>query len=238
MTWNTTAPDGTKSVKANETILQANTSYILTTQQRDHYWNEDANNDGHHKKIELPDIVNINSDPFSLDANGDPTVLSTGQDCMYYTRPKTATEATVSQIMEPFAYTIKDPGGTPVNQYMQLGFRAMIHWVNNGNNPFLQADVVYSHNIALQAAGTPGLVRNGQGDYTITFANAMPSQYYVVFGGAIRNASDTSPIQLQVKPSTNVATTNMTATSVRIVFLGSDDGVHDPLRAWMAVCGG
>jgi len=51
--WNTTAPDGTKSVKANETILQANTTYIETTEAVDHYWNIGADEDGHHKQVQM-----------------------------------------------------------------------------------------------------------------------------------------------------------------------------------------
>lgn len=53
MTWNTLWPDGSKTVKANETPGQQNTTYIKTTMQEDHYWDEDGTKDGRHKKVEM-----------------------------------------------------------------------------------------------------------------------------------------------------------------------------------------
>ena len=53
MAWESTAPDGTKSVKANETILQSNTTYTETEMNIDHYWNVGANEDGHHKQVQM-----------------------------------------------------------------------------------------------------------------------------------------------------------------------------------------
>lgn len=54
MPWNSTWPDGSKSVKGNEASGAQNTTYIETEMQDDHYWNEDSNKDGHHKKVEMP----------------------------------------------------------------------------------------------------------------------------------------------------------------------------------------
>jgi len=51
--WNAVSPDGTKSVKANETIIQANTSYIEVTENIDHYWNVGADEDGHHQQVQM-----------------------------------------------------------------------------------------------------------------------------------------------------------------------------------------
>lgn len=61
MVWNTTAPDGTKSVKANTTILQANTTYTeetlgnntATGRQKDHFWNVGVDEDGHHRAVRM-----------------------------------------------------------------------------------------------------------------------------------------------------------------------------------------
>jgi hypothetical protein len=53
MVWHTTAPDGTKSVKENKSILQDNTDYIKTTMNIDHFWDIDSNHDGHHKEVQL-----------------------------------------------------------------------------------------------------------------------------------------------------------------------------------------
>lgn len=53
MVWRTTFPDGSKSVKANESIGQDNTTYIKTTMQLDHFWDESAS-DGYHRKVSYP----------------------------------------------------------------------------------------------------------------------------------------------------------------------------------------
>ena len=57
MVWNTNAPDGAVSVKANESILQANTTYTLATMNVSHYWNDSATLDGNHQFVACPDSV-------------------------------------------------------------------------------------------------------------------------------------------------------------------------------------
>lgn len=63
MPWNSTAPLGSVSVKANRTLLQQNTTYIETTMgnsivgtntdtTRDHFWNVGTNEDGRHRYIQ------------------------------------------------------------------------------------------------------------------------------------------------------------------------------------------
>ena len=54
MTFTTNWPDGTKSVRVNRTNGNNNMSYIQTTMQKDHYWNEDATKNGHHRKVDMP----------------------------------------------------------------------------------------------------------------------------------------------------------------------------------------
>ena len=54
MTWNSTWPIGTISVKDNRATGAENTAYIETTEKVDHFWNESAPNDGKHKKVTLP----------------------------------------------------------------------------------------------------------------------------------------------------------------------------------------
>jgi len=51
MAWNTVCPDGTKTVKANNPIIQDNIDYIKTTMVKDHYWDESANLDGRHRQV-------------------------------------------------------------------------------------------------------------------------------------------------------------------------------------------
>ena len=53
MTWTSNWPDGSKSVRGNESAGTGNMSYIETKMKLDHYWNEDANKDGHHKIIQM-----------------------------------------------------------------------------------------------------------------------------------------------------------------------------------------
>lgn len=54
MPWNSTWPDGTKSVRANTLPGQQNTSYTETTMNIDHFWNDGTNKDGHHRQMQLP----------------------------------------------------------------------------------------------------------------------------------------------------------------------------------------
>lgn len=53
MSWSSISPDGTRSVKANESIGQGNTTYIETKMKLDHFWNEDADKDGHHDLLHM-----------------------------------------------------------------------------------------------------------------------------------------------------------------------------------------
>lgn len=54
MPWNITYPDGSKSVKQNETPGQQNTTYTKTTMNNDHYWDIGSNEDGRHKYTNMP----------------------------------------------------------------------------------------------------------------------------------------------------------------------------------------
>lgn len=90
MPWNSTAPVGTVSVKANRTILQQNTTYIEstmgnsivgtnTTTTRDHFWNVGADEDGRHRFIQSP--------AFTVGGNPADAVIGTAMDVVLY--PKT-----------------------------------------------------------------------------------------------------------------------------------------------------
>jgi len=87
MPWNSTFPDGSRSVKANETVGQQNTTYIQTTMgnsvvgsntvtTRDHFWNVGANQDGRHRFIQSPafTVGGLSTDP----------VIGTGMDGVLY----------------------------------------------------------------------------------------------------------------------------------------------------------
>jgi hypothetical protein len=53
MPWTPLSPDGTKSVKANTTSMLANTAYIKSTMNIDHYW-DIATNEGRHRQTQMP----------------------------------------------------------------------------------------------------------------------------------------------------------------------------------------
>lgn len=87
MPWNTTAPLGSVSVKANRILLQQNTTYIETTMgnsvlgtntvtTRDHFWNVGANEDGRHRFIQSP--------AFTVGAVPTDPVIGTGMDGVRY----------------------------------------------------------------------------------------------------------------------------------------------------------
>ena len=89
MTWNSTAPLGSVSVKANRTILQQNTSYIEVTMgnsvvgtntntTRDHFWNVGSNEDGRHRFIQ--------SLGFTVGGTPADPVIGTGMDSVLYAK--------------------------------------------------------------------------------------------------------------------------------------------------------
>ena len=104
MAWNSTAPLGSVSVKANKAIMQANTTYIETTMgnsalgtntvsTRDHFWNVSSNLDGRHRFIQSP--------AFTVGGNPTDPVLGTGMDTVLY--PKT-TNGTVQWFVRNASY--------------------------------------------------------------------------------------------------------------------------------------
>lgn len=87
MAWNAASPDGTISVKANRTQMNANNTYTQTTMgesivgtntvtTRDHFWNVGTNEDGRHRFIQSP----------AFTVGGSPTdpLVGTGMDGVLY----------------------------------------------------------------------------------------------------------------------------------------------------------
>lgn len=70
MTWNTTAPDGSKSVKDNETILQENTTHLGTYLNLDHFWGIGGTSDGHHRFVSCPEDATDGGPALAGIANG------------------------------------------------------------------------------------------------------------------------------------------------------------------------
>lgn len=216
--WNSTWPNGTKSVKANRTTGQQNTSYVEANQKLDHYWNEDVNKDGHHKKVESTKLSSA-------------ATLSTGMDGNYHLIDKTEEESPDLQKPEPFILT---NDGTN-NQLIQLGFRVLVHFLGTGATPD-QSDIKYSHNLNNQSASPKGVVRDGQGLYTLNFATDLPTNNYIVMGSAMRSSGSALNVGIASDPTKS---NKIKKNSVQIAITSSDSGsLQDPVAAMIAIVGG
>lgn len=78
MPWNSVWPDGSKSVKNNQPTGQQNTTYLEDTLVQDHFFNEGATLDGHHRFMQL----------VAYTSGGSPAnpTIATGMDGVLYTR--------------------------------------------------------------------------------------------------------------------------------------------------------
>ena len=240
MAWSSKFPNGNLSVKANEAIGQGNTTYIEETMgnqvvgtntnnpqdAQDHFWDVDPNLDGRHRFVTMPEFTvgGAPADPF----------VANGSNVVYYAKLLSATESTAQQDVQAFFKN----NDTAVMQL--LGIRAMgVFTANTGSNP-TQAEVVYSHNLALQSAGTPGIVRNSLGRFTITFANALPSANYLALGLCMREASPIASDEgmYMYIPRDNTLTNSKSTTTLKIGFRNPMGSHHDPLQAWFVCFGG
>lgn len=223
MAWSDTAPDGSQSVKANESILQGNTTYIKTTLDIDHYWNDGANTDGHHRFVQMAKSETGGTP-------SDPTV-ATAMDGVAYLKQKTATEqpGAVQSIL-PF---FKDDAATPAVMEL-LGIRAMAMFsaFNGTITP------KYVHNIN-PAAGT-GIVRTAKGKFTITFKNALPTANYLILGGCINNNSANDVAAFYLESSTVSPPTTKTANLFKIqtYSVSGSPAAIDPNEMWFICFGG
>lgn len=223
MTWNAASPDGTISVKANRTQMNANNQYIQTTMgnsvvgtntvtTRDHFWDVGTTEDGRHRFIQSPafTVGGLPTDP----------VVGTGMDGVGYYKTKTAAESTAQQDVQPFFRN--------TTQIMQIpGMRAILVFNQTGG----VYTTVYKHNIA-------NLTVNGAGLYTVTFTDALPSINYLVLGGALRNSSTAQDeLLFEVQASTDITTTKSTTF---LKFMTKSDGgnLHAPRQCWFCIFGG
>lgn len=220
MTWNAVSPNGALSVKANELPMQQNTTYIETkmgnsivgtntASTRDHFWNVGSNEDGRHRFIQSP--------AFTVGALPTNPVLGTGMDSVFYSKLKVVAESSSQQDVQPFFRN--------ASAIMQvLGIRACA--VFNGVGA-----VVYSHNVA-------SVTRTAEGRYTVTYSSALPSNNYLVLGGAIRNdSSSTKELLFEIQAATTLTTVKSTAL-VKVMTRSDGGDVHDPLQAWVVCFGG
>mgnify|MGYP003640497478 FL=1 len=117
MVWSATWPDITKSVKTNGPTGSANTTYIKTTMNVDHYWDNSDDNAGHHQWVQMTQSGTTGS-PVDI-------TLATGMEGGIYAKAKTSAESPDNQDVQPFYInnnTVENPAVTQVMQ--MLGMRA------------------------------------------------------------------------------------------------------------------
>ena len=188
MTWRPNTPRGDLLPVDERPRFQGCWDYIETEMQDDHFWDEDSNRDGHHKKVEMTNLTDAIG-AGNVDANGDPNALSTSMNGMFYMRPKTATEAPESENQTTNPYYAQDVSGT--NHFMQLGIRAMGNFsINSTTGAIIQnngQDWNYQHNIAT-------IVANSSQNFDITFSNNLPNDRYLVLITARRDSGNSSAV--------------------------------------------
>jgi len=220
MTWDASVPDGTKTAKDNGPGIRNNWSYIETEIQDDHYFDESATNDGHHKKTEMPVVEDSG---IAVDSNKDPSGLSSGMVGMIYMRQKTATECPSKQTNESY-YALKD-GSTM--RYSQLGIRAMVNFKGRTSNG--ACTINYSHNVT-------SVSRTAEGKYTVTFSVGQPTSFYIPMGSAMRSSG--SPLLIGVQSAASYST-SVNSKWIKITTTSSDSGSEkDCVNAMIAFVGG
>jgi len=220
MVWNSIAPDGTKSVKSNKTPLQENTTYVETSMKVDHFWDESANNDGHHQFAQMPSYE-------TAGIPDDPAFANVDMGIVYYGREKTAAEAVAQQDVQPYARV-------STNVLQLLGIRSC--GTINVDLVTFAPTIVYKHNIL-------SVTRTAKGIYRITFevASPMPSQNYIVFGGGAGNSSainQASSIYLSLQGNQPNLNTHKLTTFMDIVITNQAGTAVDPVQFWFTCFGG
>lgn len=210
MVWNANWPVGTDSVAANRSTGQANTTYVKTTMNVDHFWDESTNQDGHHRYVQTE--ATNNADP-SLATN--PT-LATEMDLVYYSRFKTATESVAQQDCQPFCLN-----NTDVMQL--LGMRACVVWDISAG---AAQTVAYGHNITSVTKVSTGL-------FTVSFANNLPSTDYLVLGGGLYSAGSI----IGAVASTSISDVKTIGQCKVRTFLTSGSNIN-PNQGWFVFFGG
>lgn len=219
MVWQSTSPDGTKSVSDNVGILQANTTYTETKMQLDHFWNEGSNQDGHHKWMQT---VATNDADSSLPTN---VARATDMDLVFFSRFKTATEAPDNQDVQPYAKNAGAPGESspfPAGVMQLLGIRAMA-----------LAEVTVSGDITVKYSHNLSSLDQSSQIYTATFAAALPTNNYLFLGGA---SNRTGGGAISVNPAADTTITNVKSTAM-IKFTVSNTSSF-PNQIWFICFGG
>lgn len=228
MPWNSLSPDGSKSVKQNTTPMQQNTAFTEVELNKDHFWNIGIDQNGHHRFAQMESTNDANK---TLPTNA---VLATAMDLVYYNRFKTPVEAIDLGAQNAQPYAISDPGSKVLQL---LGIRAMVLFTVAGGVPTIR----YHHNIK-PIAGTPatdGVERISAGRFAIRFAINLPSNDYLVCGGAQKNApfANAEPINACVGSGPGLGNGKAVHEVSYLTFL--PDGTKiDPFECWLICFGG
>lgn len=140
MPWNTTCPVGGNSVKDNNSVIQDNITYIKTTMQNDHYWDEDATKDGYHKKVSLinqspaPSLpaamngliyafVNVSTQPYFRNSADIMQLLGIRACAVFNASGTIAYSFNVTSVSHPSTgnFTLNFTNALPNNNYLVLG---------------------------------------------------------------------------------------------------------------------
>ena len=226
MPWNSLYPEGAKSVKDNVPLGNQNTTYTETELNKDHYWNIGVNEDGRHKWVNT--VATNDVDP-TIATNAP---LAAGMDLLYFSRLKTATEATTAAARncQPFVKNLSPVGEiTPWSAgVMQLlGIRAMALFNPVAGN--VAQTLVYSHNVT-------SVIRQTAGRYSINFTNAMPSDDYLILGGGISSVDIDTPCLFSAS-GTTLGNKNVNQ-AIFILKSGVSTANNDILQGWIICFGG
>lgn len=220
MSWSSTWPDGAQSVKTNQATGGANTTYIETGMNLDHYWGDDGDNKGRHKQVQMTQTGTA--------AAPDNVVLATGMDGAFYTKAKSDTESLDNQDVQPFFIDNKAVAIPGTTQIMQLlGIRSMGVFAGRATNG--ACTIRYQHNLT-------SVTRTSTGHYTAVFPD-LPTNNYLVFGEGV-SPSDVATNKLIFGIEANNTLTNVKAKSFFKLITINSVGLSDPLQCWFVVFGG
>ena len=223
MAWNSVWPVGTSSVKANRSTGAANTTYIKTTMNVDHHWNDDTSAlDGHHQFVQMP----------KADSGGTPTApsLAGSMDLVTYAMERTAIQSEDNTDVQPEA----------INAWgaMQLlGIRAM--GLFNISTPGGGGSIVQNANGDNweYAFNLTSITRTAEARYTVAFDTNMPTNNYLVYVMGVTVGSNNR--LLMTIPSATTLTDSKSTAMVKLEGWAVGSKVlREPQQCWFVCFGG
>ena len=140
MPWNSVWPDGSVSVKANNTPGQQNTTYTEDTLNKDHYWNIGSNEDGRHQFVNMPNqasepsiatgmdgllyaFENVSSQPFFKNSNSVMQMLGIRAMAVFNSAGTLAYSYNVASVTNTATgrFTVTYTTALPNNNYLVIG---------------------------------------------------------------------------------------------------------------------